>query len=120
VKKMSSEQIPEELITDALLLLEQVKDGGRIKRGTNEVTKAIERGKARLVFIGADVTPAEIVRHLPILAKEKDVAYIQIPEAKSLGNSAGLQVGAASVAIVDAGKSDAQLKSIVERVKQFN
>ncbi len=117
---MSEQTIPEELITDALLLLENVKDTGKIKKGTNEVTKAIERGKARLVFIGSDVTPAEIVRHLPILSKEKDIAYLEIPEAKRLGNSAGIQVGAASVAIVDAGRGESQLKSIIERVKQFN
>ena len=116
-----SEQVPDELVADTLLWLEAIiKDGGRIKRGTNEVTKSIERGKAKLVFIGGDVTPAEIVRHLPILAKEKDVAYLEIPEAKSLGTSAGLQVGAASVAIVDAGRNEAQLTSIIERVKQFN
>ncbi|MCY3410394.1 MAG: 50S ribosomal protein L7ae [Candidatus Heimdallarchaeota archaeon] len=115
-----SEQPPTELIDDTLSLLQTVRDSGKIKRGTNEVTKAIERGKARLVLIGGDVSPAEIVRHLPILAKEKNVAYLEIPESKKLGKSAGIEVGAASVAIIDAGKAEADLKSIVERVKQFN
>ena len=115
-----SEQPPEELINDALLLLQQVTESGKIKKGTNEVTKQLERGNARLVFLAGDVTPAEIVRHLPILSKEKGVAYLKIPESKALGNAAGIEVGAASVVIIDAGRSESELKSIVERVKQFN
>lgn len=115
-----SEQIPEELIQDSLSLLHSVKESGKIRKGTNEVTKSIERGKAILVFIGGDVSPKEIVRHLPILSKEKSIAYIEIPDSKNLGKAAGISVGAASVAIVDAGSEEASLKSIVERVKQFN
>ena len=111
---------PEELIEDALRLLSIVKDIGKIKKGTNEVTKALERGKALIVYIGGDVNPQEITRHLPILSSEKNVAYVTIPSAERLGQSAGIEVGAASVAIVDAASSDSELKSIVERLKQFN
>lgn len=115
-----SDQPPEELINDALQLLQQVVESGKIKKGTNEVTKQLERGNAKMVYLAGDVTPAEIVRHLPILSKEKGVAYLQIPEAKALGNAAGIEVAAASVVIIDAGRSESELRSIVERVKQFN
>ena len=115
-----SDQPPEELLNDALLLLQRVVESGKIKKGTNEVTKALERGNAKMVFLAGDVTPKEIVRHLPILSKEKGVAYLEIPESKALGNAAGIEVGAASVAIIEAGRSDSDLRSIVERVKQFN
>jgi large subunit ribosomal protein L7Ae len=115
-----SEEPSQDLITDALTLLERVKDTGKIRKGTNEVTKAIERGNASLIFIGADVSPPEIIRHLPLLAKEKGVAYLEVPSAQVLGESAGIDVPAASVAIEDAGSADSELKSIVERVKQFN
>ncbi|MHA2502280.1 MAG: ribosomal L7Ae/L30e/S12e/Gadd45 family protein [Candidatus Kariarchaeaceae archaeon] len=115
-----SEGPSQDLITDALTLLERIKDTGKIRRGTNEVTKSLERGKAMMVFIGGDVSPPEIVRHIPLLAKEKGVAYLEVPSAEVLGSSAGLDVPAASISISDAGSSEAELKSIVERVKQFN
>jgi large subunit ribosomal protein L7Ae len=115
-----SEEPSQDLITDALTLLERVKDTGKIRKGTNEVTKAIERGNASLVFIGADVSPPEIIRHLPLLAKEKGIAYLEVPSSQVLGESAGIDVPAASVAIENAGSADSELKSIVERVKQFN
>ncbi|MDH5402921.1 MAG: ribosomal L7Ae/L30e/S12e/Gadd45 family protein [Candidatus Heimdallarchaeota archaeon] len=110
----------QDLINDALSLLERIKDTGKIRKGTNEVTKCIERGKALLVYIGVDVSPPEIIRHLPLLSKEKHVAYLNVPSAEDLGRSAGIDVSAASVAIEHAGGVDAELKSIVERVKQFN
>lgn len=118
--KMSEQGPSEDLIKDALTLLTKLRDSGKIRKGTNEVTKCIERGKARLVYVGGDVTPPEIIRHLPILAREKNVAYLEIPSSERLGNAAGLDVSAASVAIQDAGSADSDLKSIVERVKQFN
>jgi large subunit ribosomal protein L7Ae len=113
-------EFPDELIQDALALLEKAKMSGRIKKGTNEVTKAIERGTAKLVFIGEDVSPPEIIRHLPILSKEKNTPYIRVPSASSLGAAAGLEVSSASTAIIDAGDANNALTSIVERVKEFN
>ncbi len=110
----------EDLITDALSLLNRIRDTGKIRKGTNEVTKCIERGDALLVFISQDVNPPEIIRHLPILAKEKNIAYLNVPSSERLGNAAGIDVGAASVAIQNAGSAETDLKSIVERVKQFN
>lgn len=117
---MSSNAPSQDLITDALTLLERIKDTGKIRRGTNEVTKALERGTALMVFIGGDVSPPEIIRHLPLLAKEKDVAYLEVPSSEILGKSAGLDVPSASIAVADAGSSEAELRSIIERVKQFN
>lgn len=49
--------VPTELASKSLEALELARDTGRIKKGTNEATKAIERGVARLVIVGEDVTP---------------------------------------------------------------
>ena len=52
---------------------------GKIRRGTNETTKAIERGIAKLVIIAEDVTPPEVVAHLPLLCEEKKIPFIFVP-----------------------------------------
>lgn len=54
--------VPEELTNKALEALELARDTGKIKKGTNEATKAIERGNAKLVLIAEDIEPAEIGR----------------------------------------------------------
>ena len=65
-----------ELMDKALEALETAKDTGKIKKGTNEVTKAVERGNAKLVLIGGDVNPPEIVMHLPMICEEKGITLI--------------------------------------------
>ena len=58
---------------DVYNLIETASKTGKIEKGTNEVTKAIERGTAKFVVYAADVEPKEIVQHIPILCKEKEV-----------------------------------------------
>ena len=43
----------------------------QIKKGANEVTKALNRGMADLVILAADTEPLEIVMHLPLLCEDK-------------------------------------------------
>ena len=64
--------VPEELTNKALEALELARDTGKIKKGTNEATKAIERGNAKLVLIAEDIEPAEIVAHIAPLSKGKE------------------------------------------------
>ncbi|MEM4601461.1 MAG: ribosomal L7Ae/L30e/S12e/Gadd45 family protein, partial [Desulfurococcaceae archaeon] len=63
--------VPQELAEKTYEAIRKVREtGGKIKKGTNETTKAVERGVARLIIIATDVDPPEIVAHLPILCDE--------------------------------------------------
>ena len=112
-------KLPEEYINKVYELVEVARSTGKIKKGTNETTKAVERGLAKLVVIAEDVDPKEIVMHLPILAKEKNIPYVYVPSKKDLGAAAGLRVQAASVAIVDAGEGKQLLQEIVEALEKL-
>ncbi|MGQ4833508.1 MAG: 50S ribosomal protein L7Ae [Candidatus Asgardarchaeia archaeon] len=109
-------EVPKELVNKALEALTLARDTGKIKRGTNETTKAVERGLAKLVYIAEDVEPPEIVAHLPLLCEEKKVPYIYIPSKKQLGEACGIEVSAASAAIVDPGKAESLVKDIAEKL----
>ncbi|MEM0465961.1 MAG: ribosomal L7Ae/L30e/S12e/Gadd45 family protein [Candidatus Pacearchaeota archaeon] len=98
-------------------LIEKARKTGKIEKGTNEVTKAIERGTAKLVVYGSDVNPKEIVQHLPILCKEKKIPCVEADKKEKLGISAGLSVACASVAIIDAGDAEKDLESFVKNLK---
>lgn len=88
---------------DIYQIIEKAKKTGKIEKGTNEVTKSIERGTAKLVAYAKDVEPKEIVQHLPVLCKEKGVKCIEVDSKQKLGISVGLSVAASSVAIIEAG-----------------
>ncbi len=92
---------------NAYEILEQIrKAGGKIKRGTNETTKAVERGIAKIVFYAKDTNPKEIVQHLPLLCKEKSIPCFEVDSKERLGIASGLNVAAASVAVIDFGEAE--------------
>ncbi len=66
-------EVPKEIADKVYEALEIARDTGKIGKGTNEVTKNIERNNVALAVIAEDIEPAEIVAHLPILAEEKEI-----------------------------------------------
>lgn len=111
--------VPKELVDTVLRTLEVVKNTGKIKRGTNETTKAIERGQAKLVVIAEDVEPEEIVMHLPVLCEEKKVPYTYVPSKLELGRATGIDVAAAAIAVVEEGDAKASIESIIKNVEEL-
>ena len=105
---------PEEIANKAEEALEVAQNTGKVAKGTNEVTKFIERGNAALVVIAEDVDPAEIVAHIPVLADEKEIPYVYLPTKEQVGVAAGLTVGTASACIVDAGDAEAAVAKLKE------
>ena len=90
---------------------------GKIRKGTNEVTKAVERGAAKLLIVAKDVSPKEIVMHLPMLAKDKGVPCVEVPTKAELGAAAGLSVGTGSVVIVEEGDAKNLVRELVKEAK---
>ncbi len=112
--------IPADLADDALAALEVARDTGRVKKGTNETTKAIERGNADLVYVAEDVSPEEIVMHLPDLAAEKGIPVVFVETQDDVGHAAGLEVGSAAAAIVDAGEASDDVEDIASKVEDLD
>ncbi|MBU5682217.1 MAG: 50S ribosomal protein L7Ae [Candidatus Aenigmatarchaeota archaeon] len=110
-------EVPEEIQEKTLRLVEIARSTGKIKKGTNEVTKAIERGQAKLVIIAMNVDPEEIVMHLPLLCEEKKVPYIYVKNKEDLGRAAGIQVSAASACIMDAGEGKKLFDEIISWIR---
>lgn len=111
--------VPEGLAEQTYSAVEKARDTGEIRIGTNEATKAIERGNADLVVIASDVDPAEIVMHLPALCKEKDIEYVYVPSREELGLAAGIGVQSAAVAISEAGSSEDDIEEIADKVEEL-
>lgn len=101
---------------DPYNIVEKARRTGKIDKGTNEVTKAIERGVAKAVFYAADVDPKEIVAHLSIIAKEKGVPCIEVDSKKKLGIAVGIPVNTSSVAILQPGDAENDIDALSEGV----
>lgn len=109
-------ETPKDLVPQILEMLSVAKDSGKLKKGVNETTKAIERKTAQLVVIAEDVTPEEIVVHLPMLCEEKGIAFVYIPTKKELGGSIGIEVGTSSIAVENGGGATEKLQDIIKKL----
>jgi large subunit ribosomal protein L7Ae len=110
---------PKEISDAAYEALRQAKQSGKIRKGTNETTKAIERGIAKLVIIAEDVEPPEVVAHLPIICDERSVPYVFVPTRASMGPALGIDVGAASACIVESGDAQPLIDQVVTEISKI-
>ena len=109
-------ETPRDLVNAIYEAVRLAKQSGTVRKGTNETTKAIERGISKLVIIAEDVEPPEVVAHLPILCDERTSKYVFVPSKKELGNALGIEVGSAAATIIDAGESQQILDQITGTV----
>ncbi len=91
---------------DIYRIIEKANKTGKVEKGTNEVTKAIERGTAKFVVYAADVEPKEIVQHIPILCKEKEIPCHEVDSKQKLGIAVNIPVASSSVAIIEMGEAE--------------
>jgi len=106
---------PKEVVDKALEALEGARDTGKIRKGTNEVTKAVERATAKLVIIGSDISPPEIVMHLPMISDEKKIPYVFAPKAE-IGEAVGIHVPTAAACIVEEGSAKDILADVIAKI----
>ena len=99
-------------MADVYNVIEKARKTGKVEKGTNEVTKAIERGTAKLVAYAADVDPKEVVQHIPLLCKEKKIKCQEVDNKQKLGIAAGINVGCSSVAIIEAGDAEKDIAAL--------
>ena len=107
-------------VSDKIYEMIQSNSNGRIKKGSNEVTKTAERGTAQFTVLAEDVNPPELLAHIPLICEEKGIPYGYVPSQEFLANEAGLPTGVktASIAIMEINKSaQEKYQEVVELIK---
>ncbi|THG08644.1 hypothetical protein TEA_015514 [Camellia sinensis var. sinensis] len=58
-----------------------------LKRGVKEVVKTIRRGNKGFCVIAGNISPIDVITHLPILCEEADIPYIYVSSKEDLANA---------------------------------
>ena len=84
-----------------------------VKRGVKEVVKALRKGEKGLVIIAGDISPADVISHIPVLCEDNGVQYIFVPSKEDLGGAGGTKRPTSCIMIVPGGckKGDKSGKS---------
>jgi large subunit ribosomal protein L7Ae len=109
-------ETPKEVSEAAYEVLRQASRSGKVRKGTNETTKAIERGLAKLVVIAEDVQPPEVVAHLPLLCDERKIPYVFVPAKDQIGPAIGIDVSTAAAAVIEAGEGQQILDQVTQEL----
>jgi large subunit ribosomal protein L7Ae len=111
-------ETPQDLVNPILEAVRVAAQSGKVRKGTNEATKAIERGISKLIIIAEDVEPPEVVAHLPIICDEQGAAYAFVPSKQELGKALGIDVTSAAAAILDSGDAQHIVDQVIESISK--
>jgi large subunit ribosomal protein L7Ae len=112
-------ETPKEVAEAAYEVLRQASRSGKVRKGTNEATKAIERGIAKLVVVAEDVQPPEVVAHLPMLCEERKIPYVFVPSKDQIGPAIGIDVPTAAAAVIEAGEGQQVLEQVTQELARM-
>lgn len=84
-----------------------------IRNGLKIVQKQLRLGEKGMVFFAGDISPIEIMCHLPAVCEEKDVQYCYTPSRKDIGAAMGTMRGCIMVLV----KEHEDYKDLYEEVK---
>merc|ERR1711971_1185920 len=85
-----------------------------VHRGVKETVKAVRRGTKGLVIIAADISPIDVLSHLPILCEDKDIPYIYVKSRAEVGEACKTKRPTSCVLVVES-KDDKKAKKSFDR-----
>ena len=112
-------ETPEDLANKIYDMIDLNKNG-RVKKGSNEVTKSAERGTAQFIILAEDVNPPELLAHIPLICKEKGIPFGYVPSQEFLAKAINMpkDTSAASVAVMEITKgAQEKFHEVVEEIK---
>lgn len=103
-KPMASRKLTKRLYK----VTKKAKKAKKLKRGVREVVKSLRKNEKGVVVLAGDVSPIDVISHIPVYCEEKDIPYCYVPSRKELGCASGTQ-RPTSVVLVQAGKDYEEL-----------
>jgi len=59
-----------------------------VRRGVKEVVKALRKGEKGFCVIAGDISPVDVITHLPIMCEDRNIPYFYVPSKHDLGAAA--------------------------------
>ncbi|XP_068637802.1 H/ACA ribonucleoprotein complex subunit 2-like protein [Aristolochia californica] len=70
-----------------LKLVRRASETKCLKRGVKEVVKSIRRGNKGFCVIAGNISPIDVITHVPILCEEAEIPYIYVPSKEDLASA---------------------------------
>merc|ERR1712015_195042 len=70
-----------------------------VRNGLKDVQARIRKGETGIVVFAGDVTPIEVMCHMPAVCEEKSLPYVYTPSRQDLGTAMGVKRGCLMVMV---------------------
>ncbi|KAL6182960.1 hypothetical protein ACLB2K_044371 [Fragaria x ananassa] len=70
-----------------LKLVRKAAEHKCLKRGVKEVVKSIRRGQKGLCVIAGNISPIDVITHVPVLCEEAEIPYVYVSSKEDLANA---------------------------------
>ncbi|KAI8910888.1 50S ribosomal protein L30e-like protein [Gorgonomyces haynaldii] len=97
-----------------LKVVKKASKAKQVKRGVKEVVKGLRKGAKGLVVIAGDISPMDVITHLPILCEDADVPYVYVPSKDDLGSAGSTKRPTSCVMLVP--EKDAEYKETYDEI----
>ncbi|ODV62937.1 snoRNA-binding protein NHP2 [Ascoidea rubescens DSM 1968] len=94
---------PKKLNKKILKTVKKASKQKHVRRGVKEVVKALRKGDKGLVVIAGDISPPDVISHLPVLCEDNTVPYLFIPSKEDLGSAGATKRPTSCIMIVPGG-----------------
>ncbi|XP_076367896.1 NHP2 ribonucleoprotein [Tachypleus tridentatus] len=95
-KPMASRKLAKKLYK---LIKKASKHKTFLRQGLKDVQGRIRKGETGIVIFAGDVSPVEIMCHLPGVCEEKNIPYVYTPSRQDLGIAMGVKRGSLMVLV---------------------
>lgn len=85
ISQIASPLADEKLTGRALKLVRKAAKAKLIRRGVKEVIKGLRKSEKGLMVLAGNVTPIDVISHIPVLCEEANIPYIYVPAKEDLG-----------------------------------
>lgn len=79
----------EKLTKKLFKVVKKASKAKHLKRGIKEVVKAIRKGNKGIVMLAGDISPVDVITHIPVFCEENGIPYVYVPQKAVLGAAAG-------------------------------
>ncbi|GFR53187.1 hypothetical protein Agub_g15935 [Astrephomene gubernaculifera] len=78
----------EKLCKKVYKLAKKASKRKQIRRGVKEVVKALRKNTKGICILAGDISPIDVLTHIPIVCEDHKVQYIYVPSKEDLGAAA--------------------------------
>mmetsp|Transcript_1546 Transcript_1546/g.3779 ORF Transcript_1546/g.3779 Transcript_1546/m.3779 type:complete len:162 (+) Transcript_1546:129-614(+) len=86
--KIANPLAEEKLCKKVLKLCKKASKRKQIRRGVKEVVKALRKKQKGICILAGDISPIDVLTHIPIVCEDHQIPYIYVPSKEELGAAA--------------------------------